>query len=515
MEFRILGSLEVAVEGRSLPLGGPSQRALLALLLLHANEIVSSDRLLDELWADGPPASGATALQVRVSQLRKGLGPAGDRLETKPPGYLFRAERGELDLEHFSQLVEETEGAEPVIVAERLREALALWRGPPLADLAYESFAQQAIRRIEELRLAVLERRVDADLALGRHAEVVPELKRLVDAEPLRERFRGQLILALYRAGRQADALAAYQEARRTLIDELGLEPSPALQELERAILQQSPELDLGRLERSILIAARSDEQLVPLLSLAEPLARRPAKELIVTRIVGELDQLASTTAALMEQRAGLLERGLHARAAGFVSAEPVGDLVRLASEQDVDLILVDGSPELLHDASLAELLVRAPCDVAVLVGQRKTSGPVLVPFVGAEHDWTAVELGAWVAGALDVPLLLAGPHDATDGRDASRLLASASLAVQLTLGVMAEPLLVEPGPNALLAAAEDAGLVVVGLTERWRKEGLGPVRETLAAKARSPVVLVKRGLRPGGLAPPERRTRFTWSIKA
>ena len=177
MEFRILGSLEVAVEGRSLPLGGPSQRALLALLLLHANEIVSSDRLLDELWADGPPASGATALQVRVSQLRKGLGPAGDRLETKPPGYLFRAERGELDLEHFSQLVEETEGAEPVIVAERLREALALWRGPPLADLAYESFAQQAIRRIEELRLAVLERRIDADLALGRHAEVVPELE--------------------------------------------------------------------------------------------------------------------------------------------------------------------------------------------------------------------------------------------------------------------------------------------------------------------------------------------------
>ena len=216
-----------------------------------------------------------------------------------------------------------------------------------------------------------------------------------------------------------------------------------------------------------------------------------------------------------MEQRAGLLERGLRARAAGFVSAEPVGDLVRLASEQDVDLILVDGSPELLHDASLAELLARAPCDVAVLVGQRKTSGPVLVPFVGAEHDWTAVELGAWVAGALDVPLLLAGPRDATDGRDASRLLASASLAVQLTLGVMAEPLLVEPGPNALLAAAEDAGLVVVGLTERWRKEGLGPVRETLAAKARSPVVLVKRGLRPGGLAPPERRTRFTWSIKA
>src|SRR5438105_5612355 len=177
MEFRILGSLEVAVDGRLLPLGGPSQRALLALLLLHANEIVSSDRLLDELWADEPPASGATALQVRVSQLRKALGPAGGRLETKTPGYLFRVEREEFDLERFSQLVAEAEGKAPKIASERLSAALTLWRGPPLADLAYESFAQQAIRRIEELRLAALERRIDADLALGRHKEVVPELE--------------------------------------------------------------------------------------------------------------------------------------------------------------------------------------------------------------------------------------------------------------------------------------------------------------------------------------------------
>jgi DNA-binding SARP family transcriptional activator len=515
VEFRILGSLEVAVEGRSLPLGGPSQRALLALLLLHANEVVSSDRLLDELWAAGPPASGATALQVRVSQLRKALGPAGERLETKTPGYLFRAERGELDLEHFSQLVDETDGEPPDIAAERLRVALALWRGPPLADLAYESFAQPAIRRIEELRLAALERRIDADLALDRHTEVVPELERLVDAEPLRERFRGQLILALYRSGRQADALDAYQEARRTLIDELGLEPSPALQELERAILQQDPELDLGRLERSILVAARSERRLVPLLSLAEPLARRPAKELILTRLVDTADALDFANAALREQRSALLLRGLRVRAAGFVSAQPASDLVRLAAEQDVDLVLIDASPDLLRDPMIAELLARAPCDVAVLVGGEARTGPVLVPFVGAEHDWAAVELGAWAAAALDVPLLLAGPREAAGGRDASRLLASASLAVQLTLGVMAEPLLVEPGSVELLAAATDAALVVVGLSSRWRRDGLGPVREALAVEAPPPVVLVKRGLRPGGLAPGESRTRFTWSIKA
>src|SRR6266852_6265378 len=255
MEFRILGSLEVVVDGRPLPLGGPSQRALLALLLLHMNEVVSSDRLLDELWADGPPASGATALQVRVSQLRKALGPAGERLETKTPGYRFRAERGELDLERFSQLVEEADGAKDAVAAERLREALALWRGPPLDDLAYESFAQPAIRRIEELKLTALERRIDADLALGRHAEVVGEVEELVAQHALREGLRGQWMLALYRSGRQAEALEAYQATRRALAGGLGIEPSPALQELEQAILRQDPELDLARppaLERSI-----------------------------------------------------------------------------------------------------------------------------------------------------------------------------------------------------------------------------------------------------------------------
>jgi DNA-binding SARP family transcriptional activator len=515
MDFRILGPLEAADHGRPLALGGSSLRALLALLLLHANEVVSSDRLLDELWPEKPPASGATALQVRVSQLRKELGPAASRLETKSPGYVLRVERGELDLERFSQLVEEADGAEEAVAAERLREALALWRGPPLADLAYQSFAQAAIARIEELRLVALERRIEADLALGRHAAVVPELEALVAAEPLRERLRGQLMLALYRSGRQADGLDAYQAARRTLVEALGLEPSPALQELERAILQQDPELELGRLERSILVAQRSEKLLDPLLSLAETLAQRPAKELILTRLVGAADELAPTTAALREQRSALLERGLRVRAASFVSAEPADDLVRLAADQDVDLVLVDGTPELLGDPLIAKLLARAPCDVAVVVGDELRSGSVFVPFVGAEHDWAAVELGAWAAGALEVPLLLAGPRDGSGGRDASRLLASASLAVQVTLGVMAEPLLVEPGPAALLAAAENAALVVVGLTERWRKDGLGPVRETLAVEARTLVVLVKRGLRPGGLAPRESRTRFTWSIRA
>jgi len=515
LEFRILGPLEVVDGTRALALGGLSQRALLAFLLLHANLVVSNDRLLDELWVGDPPSSGATALQVRVSQLRKGLGPAAERLETRPPGYALRVARGELDLDRFSDLVEQADGAGPAAASELLRRALALWRGATLADLAYESFAQAAIARIEELRLVALERRIEADLSLGRHGAVVPELEELVATEPLRERLRGQLMLALYRSGRQADALDAYHAARRTLGDELGLEPSPALQELERAILRQDSELDLGRLERSILVAPRSDPGLAAVLSVAEPLARRPAKELILTRLVDRADELAPATAALREQRSALLSRGLRVRAAGFVSTDPAADLVRIATEQEADLVIVDGPRELLRDPFTVGLLSMAPCDVAVVVGDRARSGPVLVPFVGAEHDWAAVELGAWAAGALDVPLLLAGPREGHAGRDASRLLASASLAVQITIGVMAEPLLVDSRAAALVAAAEDAALVVVGLTERWQKDGLGPVRESLAVETRAPVVLVKRGLRPGGLAPRESQTRFTWSISA
>jgi hypothetical protein len=201
-------------------------------------------------------------------------------------------------------------------------------------------------------------------------------------------------------------------------------------------------------------------------------------------------------------------------RTAAFVSAAPAHDISRFASEQDVDLVLVDAPAELLRDQVLASLLTSAPCDVAITVGTGLRPGPLLVPFVGAEHDWAAVELGAWLAGALDAPLLLAGPHEGMAGRDASRLLASASIAVQRTLGIVAEPLLLEPGPRALLVAAQHAALVVVGLPDRWRKHGLGEAREALVAAAQPPVVLVRHGLRPGGLAPRESLTRFTWSLR-
>jgi YVTN family beta-propeller protein len=240
MQFRILGPLEVVEQGRTLSLGGGQQLALFALLLLHANEVVSTDRLVDELWGERPPATAAKIVRNYVSLLRKLL---GDRLVTQAPGYLLRVEPGELDSERFETLVREAREEEPTAVAAKLRQALALWSGPPLAQLAYEPFAQHAIGRLAELRLGALEDRIDADLQLGRDRELVPELEQLVREHPLRERPRSLLMLSLYRSGRQSEALDVYRDGRRILVEELGLEPSPGLQELERRILSHDATL--------------------------------------------------------------------------------------------------------------------------------------------------------------------------------------------------------------------------------------------------------------------------------
>ena len=240
MEFRILGPLEVLAEDRPVALGGAKQRALLAVLLLHANEVVSRDRLIDELWGASPPDTARTALQVYVSQLRKALG--RDLILTQPPGYLIRVSDGELDFHRFERLVATARTEEPAQAALLLREGLALWRGAPLAELI-DSFATGERARLEEQRLTVLEQRIQADLALGRHAELVPELEGLVREQPLRERLRGQLMLALYRCGRQADALEVYRSGRQLLDEELGLKPDDELQRLERAILNHDHSL--------------------------------------------------------------------------------------------------------------------------------------------------------------------------------------------------------------------------------------------------------------------------------
>jgi DNA-binding SARP family transcriptional activator len=236
VHFRILGPLEVEREGQLLKLGGAQPRAVLALLLLHANEVVSRDRLIDELWDGQAPETAATAIQVHVSQLRKVLGRGA--IVTQAPGYRIRMADGELDLIRFEAAVARARSAPPVEAAELLGGALALWRGVPFADLDGASFRAER-SRLEELRLAALELRIDADLELGRSAQLIAELEKLVREHPLRERLRGQLMVALYRSGRQADALAAYQEGRRVLVEELGLEPGEELRRIERAILEQ------------------------------------------------------------------------------------------------------------------------------------------------------------------------------------------------------------------------------------------------------------------------------------
>jgi DNA-binding SARP family transcriptional activator len=506
VDFRILGPLEVLDEERPVPLLGSKQRALLVLLLLRANEVVSSDRLMDEIWTDKQPRSGSTALRVLVSQLRKSLG-AGDVLATRSPGYVLRIGPDELDLLRFERLVSEADGTEPATAASTLREALSLWRGPPLADVTYAPFAQAAIGRLEELRLVALERRIDADLALGRHDELVSELRSLAREHPLRERLSGQLMLALYRSGRQAEALEAYRAARRVLVDELGLEPGPALQELEGAILRQDPVLALDAgpaVRRSVVVVPGSRESLDSLLALAKPLAATPARELIVARVVGR-EELATVSEELS---------GLGVRAAAFSSASPGRDLVRLAAEQDADLLVLDGP----LTAEVEVVLDGAPCDVALVPESKRPvpidrDRPVLVPFTGAEDDWAAIELGAWMARAADARLVLAGSSEGRKGGDASRLLASASLIVQRAIGIGTSPLLVEPGVAGIVEAAERAGLVVLGLPRDWRQKGLGKVRAAVAREARPPVLIVRKGLRPGGLAPRESLTRFTWSL--
>jgi predicted ATPase/DNA-binding SARP family transcriptional activator len=225
--------LEVAENGRVVPLGRGRQRALLGLLLLRANEVVAQDVLVDALWGESPPPTALTALHGYVSRLRRLLDDG--RLQTRPPGYALRIDPDELDLHRCRRLLQQ----------QRYDEALALWRGPPLADLAFESFAQGEIARLEELRLTALEGRFEHELADGRHAELAAELSAAVREHPLRERFTAQLMLALYRAGRQADALAAYREARGRLVETLGLEPGPELQALQRRILEHDPALDL------------------------------------------------------------------------------------------------------------------------------------------------------------------------------------------------------------------------------------------------------------------------------
>ena len=518
LRFGILGPIEVVHDGGLLQLGGPRQRSTLALLLLNANRVVSIDQLADALYAGRPPATAVTQVHRQVSELRKVLG--SEAIRTQGSGYVINVPRGQLDLSRFEELVsgavEAMSRPDAARAAALLKDALALWRGDALGDLRGEEPFVSHTRRLEELQLATQERLAEAELALGRHPEVAAELERLVAEHPLRESLRALQMLALYRSGRQAEALDIFRRVRTELVDEFGIEPGSALRAMERAILRQDPALELepsgGDEPQAILLVASRDEAFDELVAFVQPLAT--SRELILARLTADEDELASAAASANAHCRRLPD---NARTAVFTSSDWVDDATRLADSYAAQLVLVDAAERIdgehLPD-ELAALLDRSAADVGIVIGAPRVSGEIFVPFGGGEHDWAALELATWLAAATGTELVLVGTgSDQQSGRrDASRLLAHAALAAQRLAGVSTRPLLAPPSPDGLRNAVEPAGAVIIGLAESWRSTGIGDARRALVA-AGAPLVIVHRGPRPGGLAPKESRTRFSWTL--
>jgi WD40 repeat protein/DNA-binding SARP family transcriptional activator len=424
LEFRILGPLVVRIGGEAVPIGGPKQRALLALLLLSANRVVSRERLVEELFAEQSINSADHALRNQVSRLRKVLAPTSldePRLVARPPGYLLRVDPGELDLEQFEQLLAEGREAlgegDAAHAADTLRRAEELWEGRPLADLELEPFARVDVERLEELRLAAVEERIDAELALGRHLALVAELEVLCAEHPYRERFSAQLMLALYRSGRQAEGLDVYRRTRRLLIDELGLEPGTALQELERGILTQDP--SLGNV--SPPVRRRPVRDVCPYKGLA-PYETADAefffgRERLVEELAGRIADatLIAVVGPSGSGKSSLIRAGLLPRLVGY---EPLvvrpGDPPLALRPDDRLVVAVDQLEELFapsidesHRRAFVDALVDAAWDPArravVLVALRAdffgdlAAYPELADLVGACH----VLLGPLSAGEL------------------------------------------------------------------------------------------------------------------
>jgi DNA-binding SARP family transcriptional activator len=540
IEFRVLGPFEVRIAGQRLELRAQKPRALLAALVLRANTVVSADRLIDELWGDQPPATAPHVLQVYVSQLRKALAPTGTApLEHRSPGYVLRADADDVDLARFERRLEAGSSAlrrgdaEAALAA--LTDALALWRGPALADLADEPLAHTAILRLDELRLLAVEERVDAELALGRHDHLVPELRSLVAEHAHRERLWGQLMVALYRSGRQPDALEAFRAGRRALLDELGIDPTPALQALQAAILRQDPSLDAPQAvplqtaeepRRTLVAIALEDADLAPLARAGAVLAGGPAPvSIVLARVVAVAPDasadpdLAGAARAAEAAARPLTAAGLEARSACFRTFRPAADIARLATTTDAQLLLFEATAQLGDDVRLPDTAVgavaAAACDAAFAVGwgALAEAGDVVVPFFGSEHDWASLELAGRFCESSTAPLRLVGAVDAQEGIDSSFLLATASLALQRLTGVVATPALARREPEAMVEACAGARLIITGLSSRGLGASLGSWRLALARAAVAPLLLVRRGVRPGLGSPADAASRYTWTV--
>jgi DNA-binding SARP family transcriptional activator/DNA-binding CsgD family transcriptional regulator len=403
VQFRILGPLEVLDDQHPVELGRPKQRALLAVLLVHANQVVALDRLIEELWGQQPPAQATASLQAYVSNLRRALEP-GRRaqtpprvLVTRPPGYRLVVAAEDLDAARFVTLAEEgqrlLEGGRPTQAAQVLREALGLWRGPALADVADEAFAQAERQRLEELRLVVLEDRLAAELALGRHAVAAAELGELVGLHPFRERLHGLWMLALYRSGRQAEALGVFQSARRMLGEELGIDPSPWLRQLEGDILRQAPGLDWTMPAGGV--GQPQVEAAGPAVSASATPVPPPADE---GELVGQKAQLRSvpsgpSAAAFVGREVELA--GLDAALEGVLAGTAAGGLVAL----------VAGEAGIGKSALVKRFIERHAADARFLLG---ACDPLLTPrALGPLHD-----IARQTGGRLAELLASGGPRE-------------------------------------------------------------------------------------------------------
>jgi DNA-binding SARP family transcriptional activator len=394
MDFRLLGPLELAESGRPIVCGGARQGAVLALLLLHANQVVPSGRLLVELWGEDAPPSAANALQAAVSRLRRAL--PGGRLLTRASGYLFRTFPDELDVDRFERLLaagrQDLAAGRAEDAARTLRQALSLWRGPALADFRYEPFAQAEIARLEELRLVCLEERIEADLAQGAGAELVGELQRLVASQPLRERPRGQLMLALYRAGRQTEALEVYRELDALLREELGLEPAPALRELEASILRHDPALRAAQAPRRAPVEAAVRKPVTVLcaeLRAASSAGTGLDPEALEGVLSGALEVLGGT----LERYGGRLAAVASQRILGVFGVPTLHEDDALRAAQAA----LESQAALAAEAAALERDrgVRLGVRVGVATGEALVSGPDPAGFTG-----DAVALAVDLAGA-------------------------------------------------------------------------------------------------------------------
>jgi YVTN family beta-propeller protein len=528
VEFRLLGPVEVRSDGRELALGGPKQRALLAMLLLDANKTVSRDRLIDGLWGERPPPTAAHTLDNYVSRLRKAL--SGGRLSRNPPGYVLRVEPDELDLDLFERLFRDGREAQARgdsnEAAATLRSALDLWRGAALADVLYEPFAATESPRLEERRLMALEQRIDADLALGRDDELVPELEALVRDHPFRERLLCQLMLGLYRSGRQAEALGALQAAKRRFAEELGLEPGPQLRDLERLILEQDPQLiassppkrvQSSRLRRVAVVVAGG--AVVASIVAGILLERRDTTRSNIAG--GASDELAAVSARSSRPVAGLSLQGAPGAIAAIGGSLWVADpdsalvtRVSLASNSVVDRIPVAGQPAEIAVGGGSVWVANTVGGVLVRIDPRTGTITQTVP-LGGNVAAIAPGMGAiWVAEAGgDQSLIRIDWKTGTPTRTVSLPIRPSALAVGFggiwvashDAGTVAE---IDPGTGAVLATVhvgEGPAAIAIGGESVWIANNLDGTVMRIDPDTPRIVATIPVGSGPVALASSER----------